>query len=148
MLNGAGTIGVTVADETGGFVGPFVVEEVDGVFECARGGMVVFGGDKKVAVVLCNGCGPGFGVVVGVVAGGSQFWFVEDGEIERGDVDEGVGGVVALGCDVVCPLGDVSADASWAGAAGDNSDAWFRHASILACEGDNLEVGLIEWGYE
>lgn len=148
MFDGTSAIGVAVADETGGFVGPFVVEEVDGVLKCARGGVVVFGGDEEVAVVWCDGCGPGFGVVVGVIAGGGEIGFVEDGEVKRGNVDEGVGGVVALGGDVVRPLGDVSADASWAGAASNDSDAWFRHASILACEQDNPDVGLIEWGYE
>jgi hypothetical protein len=75
-FDGADAAVDAVGDEGGRFVVPFGVDAVEGVFQAGGCGVVVFGGDEQVAVVVGDGLCPGAGVVEGVAAGGGWQGFV------------------------------------------------------------------------
>ncbi len=133
VLDGAGAAGAAVADESGGFVVPFGVEEVDGVFEGGVCGVVVFGGDEDEAVEGADFGSPIFGVLFGVLAHGGWDGFVEEGEVDVGEIDEFEFGVGAFLGVLEDPVSDVFSDAPGAGAADDDSD-FYHDVSFVFCD--------------
>ncbi len=93
--------------------------------------MVVLRCDEHVAVERTDGLGPALRVLVGVLTHRRRHGLVEQRQVERCDVEELEGGVVAGGGDLLHPVRDGLTVASGAGASDDDGDP--GHAAPEPC---------------
>jgi len=119
-LHSARRTGTAVADKASGLVVPFSEQEIDGVLERGRGAVVVFGRDEHETVGRADLRGPGLGVVFLVLPHRWGDVFVQQRQLEVGDIDQLEDGVVARHGDPVHPLRHLQRLAPWPRASNDH----------------------------